>query len=593
MVKKLCIILMAVLLFCSIILFACEENKDEQKDVEELVYYTITFNNYDGTFLYSASVEKGAIPEYKGSTPIRANDSSYKYEFSGWSPIIDKATKDITYTAQYNQSNLQYYNVTFKNYDDSIVYEERVVEGTIINPTNAPIRDGYKFKYWDYDFSKPIKSDTSIYAKWAYYASNKNDIPEGVFDIAIPEGVTSMGAWAFDGCSSLESIEIPSSVISIGEFAFAGCSSLTSIEMPSSITSIGKNAFYGCSSLGSIEIPSSVTSIGDGAFYGCSSLTSIEIPSSVTSIGEGVFADCSLLEVIIVNLHNSKYDSRDNCNAIIETATNILISACKTTIIPSSVTSIGEGAFAGCSSLTSIEIPSSVTSIGEGAFVYCSSLTSIEIPSSVTSIAEGAFYGCSSLETAGPIGGNYNCCFGWDDTIPSAAFSDCSSLTSIEIPSSVTSIGDGAFYGCSSLTSIEIPSSVTSIGEGVFADCSLLEVIIVNLHNSKYDSRDNCNAIIETATNILISACKTTIIPSSVTSIGEGAFAGCSSLTSIEIPSSVTSIGEDAFSYCSSLASVNYKGTIVQYQNISKGPYYNNHVPSTCVVHCADGDTAF
>jgi hypothetical protein len=153
---------------------------------------------------------------------------------------------------------------------------------------------------------------------------------------------------------------------------------------------------------------------------------------------------------------------------------------------------IGECAFYGCSSLTSINIPSSVTSIGERAFCNCSSLTSVDIPSSVKSIGDVAF-GC------------------------------CSSLTSINIPSSVKSIGEGAFLDCSSLTSINIPSSVTEIGWGAFEDCSSL-----------------------TSVNI----------PSSVTSIRMYAFLGCSSLTSVNIPSSVTSIGGSAFSGCSGLRSI-------------------------------------
>ena len=208
--------------------------------------------------------------------------------------------------------------------------------------------------------------------------------------------------------------------------------------IPSSVTSIGDRAFMDCSGLTSISIPSSVTSIGNSAFYGCSGLTSISIPSSVISIGSSAFIWCSGLTTITVDADNSVYDSRNNCNAIIKTATNELISGCKNTVIPSSVTSIGGNAFYGCSGLTSISIPSSVTSIGNFAFYGCSSLTIISIPSSVTSIGE-------------------------------SAFTNCSSLTSISIPSSVISIGNSAFSNCPSLTSVTCKSSTPpSLGEVVF-----------------------------------------------------------------------------------------------------------------------------
>ena len=296
----------------------------------------------------------------------------------------------------------------------------------------------------------------------------------GLTSITIPNSVTSIGNEAFPFCDGLTSVTIGNSVTSIGYGAFAHCDSLTSITIPNSVTSIGNYAFNGCSGLTSVTIPNSVTSIGEDAFYGtawynnqpdgvvyagkvlygykgqmpegtsinikdgtlgiagdaflgCSSLTSITIPNSVTSIGECAFGGCSGLTSIVVENGNPEYDSRENCNAIIETATatNILITGCKNTIIPNSVTSIGYYAFYGCSGLTSITIPNSVTSIGYKAFYGCDSLTSITIPNSVRYIGEWAFHGCSAL-------------------------------TSITIPNSVTSIGYEAFYGCDSLTSIYV-----------------------------------------------------------------------------------------------------------------------------------------
>ena len=198
---------------------------------------------------------------------------------------------------------------------------------------------------------------------------------------------------------SVEYNDITYTVTSIGSLAFYYCYGLTSIVIPNSVTNIGNGVFFGCSGLTSIVIPNSVTSIGIGAFSSCSGLTSIEIPNSVTSIGNGAFSGCSGLTSVSVEKGNSMYDSRNNCNAIIETSTNTLIAGCMNSIIPNGVTSIGDYVFSGCRGLTSIEIPNSVTSIGKGAFYGCDGLTSIEIPNSVTSIGDDAFSCCRDLTT--------------------------------------------------------------------------------------------------------------------------------------------------------------------------------------------------
>ncbi len=248
-------------------------------------------------------------------------------------------------------------------------------------------------------------------------------------DIVIPESVEYNG--------------VTCSVTSIGESAFFDCYALTSVTIGNSVTSIGAHAFYLCSSLTSVTIPNSVTSIGGSAFQGCSGLTSVTIPNSVKSIGDYAFTVCSGLTSVSVDAGNTVYDSRDNCNAIIETASNTLITGCKSTIIPHSVTSIGNSAFSRCSGLTSVTIPNSVTSIEFYAFSGCSGLTSVTIPNSVTSIEGYAFYGCSGL-------------------------------TSVTIPNSVTSIGERAFCNCSKLISVTIGSGIKNIGYLAFAKCTEL-----------------------------------------------------------------------------------------------------------------------
>ncbi len=216
--------------------------------------------------------------------------------------------------------------------------------------------------------------------------------------IIIPEGVTSIHDWTFIGCSSLTSITIPNGVTYIGNSSFYNCSGLTSVIIGYSVKYIGDAAFWNCHSLKSIIIPNSVTHIGESAFIRCTDLTSVTIPESVTKIGEGAFSGCSNLKSIAVEEGNEVYDSRDKCNAIIETATNTLHTGCMNTIIPESVTDIGNAAFLYCDSLKSITIPDGVTSIGEYAFSRCRNLKSVTIGSGMTSLGEYAFRGCGSLE---------------------------------------------------------------------------------------------------------------------------------------------------------------------------------------------------
>jgi len=230
------------------------------------------------------------------------------------------------------------------------------------------------------DATAPV--DTGAFG--ANIVSNLYNEEKGCWILSFDGDVTSIGAGAFQNCSSLTSIKIPCRVTSIGDNAFYGCSALSSVTMGSGVTSIGKSAFQDCSSLTSVAIPYGITSIGDSTFAYCTSLTSITIPDSVTSIGESAFKSCYILRNVT---------------------------------IPDSVISIGNDAFAYCRGLTSIAIPNGITSIGDSTFAYCTSLTSITIPDSVTSI------------------GN-------------SIFDNCSSLTSITIPNSVSSIGYYAFAFC-------------------------------------------------------------------------------------------------------------------------------------------------
>ena len=323
---------------------------------------------------------------------------------------------------------------------------------------------------------------------------------------SIKEGVRIICDHAFEDCFFLTGIVIPDGVTFIGEFAFNACFFLHSVVIPDGVTFIGDYAFMGCS-LEEVAIPDSVTSIGDHAFEDCSSLTGIVIPDGVTFIGDCAFSSCSSFLIKYISIPKSviclngnpfvKWDGKLEClspnfiyedDVLFNKDKSKIISfrnqAIRSYIIPSSVTSIGDSAFMGCS-LEEVAIPDSVTSIGDHAFEDCFSLTGIVIPDSVTSIGTWTFCGCESLSSlvlpdgVTSIGDNAfrGCSFLNSVVIPcgvscigDCAFWGCRSLKSLVIPNSVTSIGDGAFYGCTSLTDIVIPNSVTSIGDGAFDD---------------------------------------------------------------------------------------------------------------------------
>lgn len=402
---------------------------------------------------------------------------------------------------------------------------------------------------------------------------------ENVTSITIPDSVTSIGKHAFDGCSSLPSITIPSGVKSLKESLFKGCHSLNSLTTADDINAIEKEAFAECSSMTSITIPGSVKDIGEEAFTncvgltsvtlcrglnsigcrtfkGCSGLKSVSIPDGVTKIDYEAFVgcsglrsvtipkelecysilnrfrDCAGLEHIEIAPGNERYDSRDGCNAIIETETNKLIIGGSKTIIPGSVTSIDDYALYGRTGLTSITIPASVSDIGAYALAGCPNLEHLRV------------------EPGNPKYDSRDGCNAIIETETNTLIACCKNT---KIPESVTKIHKYALSG-SYLSHLTIHNGITDIeickGPEYQIDThSDLENISVNCGNPRYDSRGGCNAVIETETNSLILGCKNTIIPDTVTSIQKSAFLGCD-MTSIVIPKGVTFIHNDAFYDC-------------------------------------------
>ena len=412
--------------------------------------------------------------------------------------------------------------------------------------------------------------------------------------IEIPDSVIDIGDYAFGDCYSLTNITLPDSVTSIGWNAFANTAyyndesnwendvlylgnhligSRTTLSGGYTIKQgtkvIADEAFRGCSGLTSITIPDSVTNIGYQAFCYCRRLASIMIGDGVISIGNGAFLGCDNFTNITVSENNVRYASQDGILYNKEkTKFELIPQAIQGEIfIPGSVTSIEGSAFEGCSGLTSVIIGNGMSSsIGSSAFEGCSGLTSITLPDSVTSIGSGAFRGTAYyndesnwqhgvlyignhlIEARDNLLGDYIIRQGIK-TIANYAFSGCDSLTSIEIPDGITSIGDGAFWDCR-LTSITIPDSVTSIGGSAFRECPLSSITFGD--NSQLTSIGS-SAFYGCDTLLSIT------IPDSVTRIGYYAFRFCSSLTSIMIPDSVTRIGQYAFDYCESLTSVTFE----------------------------------
>lgn len=356
----------------------------------------------------------------------------------------------------------------------------------------------------------------------------------GIKHVAIGKGIEEIQEHAFAACANMESISIPASVTVIGDGMFKYCVSLDSVciddgnktydsrggcnaiilsesnrllfgckgtRIPASVECIGKDAFYGCM-IDSIVIPEGVTRIHDYAFVYCQNLTRIHISSTVDWIDECAFSFCSNITTITVDEGNETYDSRDGCNAIL--CDEYLVRGCNTTVIPSGVKVIERMAFSQCANLRSIDIPEGVTTIRAGAFADCLSLRHVSLPSTL------------------------------------ACLDAC---------------GGGQFYGCTSLDSIYIPGNVKEIGTGAFGGCSSLRSIIVDPRNKTFDSRGNCNAIIQTSEERLMSGCNSTIIPDGVMFIHEDAFSG-SGITAVDFPASVMEIDSMAFRGCDRCMSI-------------------------------------
>ena len=383
---------------------------------------------------------------------------------------------------------------------------------------------------------------------------NISSIGKGAFEcctrlksITIPKSLKIIEERTFDGCESLSSIVIPDNVICIKEFAFCECYGLSSLTLSKNLESIEQYAFYACNKLETLEIPNGVKKIGHQSFSCLYHLKTLTIPSSLSTMEGSPFTYDYVLTSIKVDEGNEYYDSRDNCNALIQKDGDVLIQGCVNTIIPKSVKEIASLAFYACP-IVSLNIPEGVKVINGAAFALCGNLVSVTIPSSVTSIIGGAFQECSNLSSITVDAGNkyYDSRNNCNAIIKTEGDTLVNGCYTTKIPEGVKAIGEFAFYGHKKFSFHTIPNSVEYIGSYAFA---------FNYDFTSIESLGGVKTIGDHAFYYCESL-KNVTLPNGLTSIGNSAFEECRSLTSIDIPNSVTTIGEYAFSDCKELTSV-------------------------------------
>ena len=432
-----------------------------------------------------------------------------------------------------------------------------------------------------------------------YAGYDKYILPWGdkITKVIIGEGVTAVGLACFYKCGSLKEVILPESLETVGTAAFYECKKLETVNFGGSLKTIEYRAFYDCTALKNLDFPESLTKIENEAFYECTSLKALTIPANTAKLGSSAFRGCRNIDDLYVynktcNLGSAfQYTSLDgmtvygyinstaqsfannNNLTFVQLAEFSRTGECyyeldgtklrifgsgrmgsytysspapwgkniTSVTIENGVKNVGSYAFNGCKQITEITLPESVTQLGEYAFMYCENLASVNIPDGVNVITKGVFDGCKALDGVELHEGI--------TAIESFAFSLCDSLSSITLPESLETIGDQAFYGCDSLSEFEVPKNVTNIGYNILGGENNLSSITVNPGNTVYDSRENCNAVIETETNILLRGCKNTVIPASVTAIGQSAFDWCTGLKRVEIPGTVRIVGFNAFNY--------------------------------------------
>lgn len=540
--------------------------------------YTITWKNWDGTVLETdENVKKGTLPQFDGPTPTKPDDDSYRYTFDGWDPAIKEVTESTTYVATYKKVEIDAttVKVSFPEYASSYAFEfycehgdnfkvnwgdGSVVDKNLTHTYTAP--GDYEIKIYNANNLSFSLLSGSVYITEAHLGNSLTSVDPFAFTycislekVSLPNTITSIGEGAFTYCPYLHDINFPNSLTLIDSGAFAACTSLERITLPNTITSIGRSAFTDCYYLSEINLPTSLTLIDSFTFAHCYSFTTIDIPEGITSIGEEAFTDCSYLTNI--NLPNTiEYVATtafDGCNNLQYNEDNYaryLGNKINKYLVMVDV--LDEE-----SATTSYDVKDGCRVILNSAFGFCKNLTNVAIPNSIVYIGEYAFNGCKNLKYEDD---GYACYLGnaTNDYLVLVKAKNKQSITATcRIKAGCKLVLDKAFDGCENLNSVTITNDVIFISKTAFNNCKSLATIKVEDGNKVYDSRGECNAIIETKTNSLVAGCNNTEIPDDVVSIGDYAFSG-SGIASITIPKNIISIGYYAFRSCFSLSEVKF-----------------------------------